>query len=633
MKDHAGRASRALWLLAATGAVAGVVLVAWLCRARGPQPSPIPEGPPSLPPYSETRFLNAGPEAHYIGTAACAACHQANHRSYLLTEHSQALAEVDPGAEPPDGAFDHAASGRSYRVYRKDNQLRHEEVLRSADGQELSRVDVPVRYRIGSGHFTRTYLVEIDGFLHESPITWYASRKQWGMSPGYDYPKHWGFDRPVTAGCVACHAGRAEAADGTLHRITFHEMAIGCESCHGPGSLHESLRRKPGAAPAGEDLTIVNPGKLSRPLVEAVCGACHLSGPATVALRGRRADDFRPGKPLTDYRVDYRYAGEELMTVAGHIGQLRQSACYQKSADLTCLTCHDPHAAEKPKDPVAFYRQKCLDCHSTKACALNEAERRAKNAADNCLACHMPRGDTEIPHIAFTNHRIARRPPARPADLGPGVALLPGGGSGAVPEMVPVEDVPGLAPPDVRRNLGLAYYDASRNGVNVRYGYAGAFRQRALDLLKGVDEAGLRDPETMSALAGLYWDKDHALATAYARRAVNSPDLSAEERVSSLLVLAGAAMEDHEFDAARRWLDEVVVRQRAADDWYFLGLSYLEQDQPSRALPPLLRSLAIRPDQSAVHARLSEAYRRLGDAERANEHREKARLIFKERQD
>jgi predicted CXXCH cytochrome family protein len=552
----------------------------------------------------------------------------------LLTAHSRSLAEADPSAEPPDGAFDHALSGRSYRVYRRDNQLRHEEVVRAADGEELSRVDVPVRYRIGSGHFTRSYLVEVDGFLHESPITWFASRKRWDMSPGYDFPKHWGFDRPILTGCVACHAGRAEAADGTVHRITFQEQTIGCESCHGPGSLHEAIRRGPDPAPAGDDLTIVNPGKLSRPLVEAVCGACHLSGPATVALRGRRSDEYRPGRPLTDYRVDYRFAGgTELMTVAGHVGQLRQSACYQQSADLTCLTCHDPHAAEKPHDLTAYYRQKCLGCHSAQACGLDEARRRAKDPADNCLACHMPRGDTEMPHLAFTNHRIARRPASRPADLGPGGALLPGDSSGRAPELVPVEDVPGLSPLDQKRNLGLAYYDAGRNPVNVRLGYAAAFKERALDLLKGVDAAGLPDPETLSALAGLYREKDHDLATSYARRALSSPDLSAEARVSCLLVLAGAAREDGELATASRLLEEVVRRQRAANDWYFLGLSYLEQDQPSRALPALQRSLEIRPDSSAVHARLSEAYSRLGDVGRGNEHREKARRLFQEHRD
>jgi hypothetical protein len=629
MSDHPRRTRRVLWFLVA---VAGAVFAAWPNRERNPQFPP--EDPFPLPSYSESLFLNTGSEARYIGTAACAACHPGNHRSFLLTAHSRSLAEVDPNAEPPDGSFDHPLSGRSYRVYRRDNQLRHEEVLRTAEGQEVTRVDVPVRYRIGSGHFTRTYLVELDGFLHESPITWYASRKQWDMSPGYDFPKHWGFDRPVVANCVACHAGRAEAAEGTLHRLRFHEQVIGCENCHGPGSRHEALRQGPGSVPAEEDLTIVNPGKLSRQRLESVCGACHLSGPATVALRGRRPGDFRPGMPLTDYRVDYRFeGGKELMTVAGHIAQLRQSTCYQRSEDLTCLTCHDPHAREKPKDPAAFYRQKCLSCHTVQACGLNQDQRRAKDAADNCLACHMPRGDTEIPHLVFTNHRIERRPTPRPADLGPGGALLMDDSSRQAPGLVPIEDVPRLAPREQRRNLGLAYFTACSNPVYVRYGYADTFRKRARELLEDGDVAGLHDPETAVALAELSWEKDRDLATAYARQALQSTDISAEARVSSLLILANAAMQDRQFEVASRWLEEVVTRQRAANDWYFLGLCYLEQNQLSRALPALRQSLAIRPDCSAVHARLAQAYHQLGNVRRANEHREKARWLFQERQE
>lgn len=611
MNDHPRRTRRILWLLAA-GTVAGVVLVAWASRRHSPQPSP---------------------EARYIGTAACAACHPKNHRSFLLTAHSRSLAEVDPNAEPPDGSFDHALSGRSYRVSRRDKQLHHEEILRTAEGHEVTRVDVPVRYRIGSGHFTRSYLVELDGFLHESPITWYASRKQWDMSPGYDFAQHWGFDRPVGANCVACHAGRTEAAEGTLHRITFHELAIGCENCHGPGSRHEALQRRSQAVSAQDDVTIVNPGKLSRSRLESVCGSCHLSGVATVALRGRRPGDFRPGMPLTDYRVDYHFAeGKELMTVAGHISQLRQSTCYQRSADLTCLTCHDPHAQEKPKDPAPFYRQKCLSCHTVEACGLDQAQRRAKDATDNCLGCHMPRGATEMPHLAFTNHRIERRPTPRPADLKPGGALLPDS-SGKAPELVPIEDAPQLVPLERRRNLGLAYFDAGRNPVYNRYGYADAFRERARSLLEAVEAAGLHEPETAAALAELYGEKDRFRATVHARQALQAPDISAEARISSLLILADAAMHDHRFEEASRWLEQVAAQRRAANDWYFLGLCYLEQDQPERALPALRKSLAIRPDSSAVHARLAQAYRRLGNVQQANEHQEKARWLFQERRD
>jgi Flp pilus assembly protein TadD len=609
----------------------GAALAAWLNRGRGTRPTP--QDPFPLPPYSESRFLNTGPDAHYVGTAACAECHPGNHRSYLLTPHSRSLAEPGSGAEPPDGSFYHQPSGRSYRVYRRDKQLRHEEVLRTAEGREIARVDLPVRYRVGSGNFTRTYLVESDGFLHESPITWYASTHKWGMSPGYDFPQHWGFDRPVVAECVACHAGRAEAADGTLHRITFHERVIGCENCHGPGSLHEALRRGGGPPPGEEDWTIINPGKLSRPLQEAVCAACHLNGPATVPLRGRRPGDFRPGRPLTDYRIDYRFAGgDEQMTVVGHVAQLRRSACYQKSEGLTCLTCHDPHAKERPKGRAAFYRQRCLNCHDVQSCGLKPDERLQRDAADNCVACHMPRGDTEIPHIAFTNHRIARRPPPRPADLGPGHAP-PASPSGQAPELVPTDDDSHLAPLDRRRNLGLAYYAAFRDPVNSRHGYAETFWERARGLLEAVDAAGLHEPETAAALAELYWGRDRDSATAYARLALQAPGISVEARIAALLVLAGAEMQDGEFDAASRRLEELVRLRRAADDWYFLGVCYLRMDQPSKALAVLRQALAIRPDRFAVHGGLAEAYRRLGDARRSNEHQEKSRWLFHNRRD
>src|SRR5580698_2451977 len=96
---------RLLWLLSAAG-VAGVALVLWLTLAR--RSAAEKTFPP--PPFSASRNLNTGPEARYIGTAACAACHDTNHRSYLLTAHSRALADVDPQSEPPDGSFQHKLS-------------------------------------------------------------------------------------------------------------------------------------------------------------------------------------------------------------------------------------------------------------------------------------------------------------------------------------------------------------------------------------------------------------------------------------------------------------------------------------------------------------------------------------------
>ena len=115
----------------------------------------------------------------------------------------------------------------------------------------------------------------------------------------------------------------------------------------------------------------------------------------------------------------------------------------------------------------------------------------------------MPRGDTEMPHLAFTNHRIERRPTLRSADLKPGGALVLDS-SKRVPELVPIDDVPQLAPLEQRRNLGLAYFVACRQPVYRRFGFADAFRERARNLLEGVDAAGLPDPETGGGPGGAF---------------------------------------------------------------------------------------------------------------------------------
>jgi hypothetical protein len=599
-----------LWLVAAAG-VAGIALAVWLALPRGAAPA----NTFPLPPYSASRFLNTGADARYVGTAACAGCHDTNHKSYLLTAHSRSLSDLDPRSEPPDGSFVHQLSGRSYRVYRQDGKLRHEEVVRSADGKEIGRVDLPVRYLVGSGHFSRTYLVEVDGFLHESPITWYESKREWGMSPGYDVPQPMGFDRPIVRACLSCHAGAVEAA-GTVNRIAIRESAIGCESCHGPGSLHAARHKDRAAAGGGEDLTIVNPKRLSRPELESVCAACHLNGPARAVVRGRRPGDFRPGLPLTDFRVEYHFdRGDEDMTVVGHMEQLRRSACYQKSADLTCLTCHDPHADEKPKDVLAFHRQKCLSCHTAQACKSDPAERHKQE--DHCTVCHTPATKTDIPHIAFTHHRIGRHGPK------------PASEDRAVPDLVPTDDVAHLSPLDRDRNLGLAYLEAAGRPEYARF--AETFLERSRTLLEGVHAAGLREGATSEGLAWIFLKSDPARSKSYAREAVNAADASPDMRANALLHLAGCEADDRHPEAAIPLLKELVGLRRGSEEWGLLGMCYLMQNQPREALPALQQALALRPDSYPVHVMLVQAYRQLGDVQRAMEHQEKAQWLSQQR--
>src|SRR5436190_16020744 len=92
-----------------------------------------PDGPPPVLALSPSPYLNIGPEASYVGSAACLDCHQEEHKSYLRTGMSRSTAAVEAAREPADATFDHAASGRRYKVEHKSGQLWHRE-LRLGDG-------------------------------------------------------------------------------------------------------------------------------------------------------------------------------------------------------------------------------------------------------------------------------------------------------------------------------------------------------------------------------------------------------------------------------------------------------------------------------------------------------------------
>jgi hypothetical protein len=598
--------------------VTGIVVV-WLAqrlltpRPLDPAPQPGARAVP-IPPFSQSRFLNTRPEVSYIGSAACAGCHAENHKSFRLTAHSRSFSDVDPKREPPDGSFDHVLSGRSYRVYRKDGQLRHAEAIRTAEGKEIARVDLPVRYLVGSGHFSRTYVVEVAGYLHESPITWYASKQKWGMSPGYDVPRQPGFERSIEVSCLFCHAGKVVEEGKAANRLTFHEKAIGCENCHGPGSLHQEFHRTKKLAKGQDDLTIVHPGKLSRGLQEAICASCHQSGPASIWLRGRSPGDFRPGAPLNDYLIHYAFTGgNDRMTVVGHVDQLRQSACYRKSRNLTCVSCHDPHHPVEPKDKPAFYREQCLSCHTTQPCKLERSE-RLETQQDNCVACHMPRSGTDIPHIAFTHHRIGRHGTKPPV------------GAKSTPELVAVDDVSHLGPLDQKRNLALAYLEVGQNSTHREF--AGVFQARARKHLEAVYTAGLRDGLTTAALAEISWRaKDYPRASSYAHEAIESQHLSPASRAVTLLYLADCELRDRDVPEAILHLEESVRLLRSADGWRLLGVSYLEQGQLLKALFALEESLAIRPDLYRTHLFLAHVHYRLGNIPLANKHQQEAQWL------
>ena len=121
----------------------------------------------------------------------------------------------------------------------KQNRVLHHEILANTTGDVLYDQAVEVHYTMGSGAKARSYLIDRGGLLFMSPISWFAARDGWDLSPGYDPRYHRRFERRVNDACLACHVGRMATVSRTqpdrYQQQAFFEMSIGCENCHGPG--------------------------------------------------------------------------------------------------------------------------------------------------------------------------------------------------------------------------------------------------------------------------------------------------------------------------------------------------------------------------------------------------------------
>jgi len=384
--------------------------------------------------YADSPYQNARPGVGYVGDAACARCHREIAEAYHSHSMGRSLATVGgPEKGPPIGAatgLPFESQGLWYTVERRDGRVFHKATRRDADGSVLAEIEAEVRFALGSGTHGVNFLIERDGFLFQSPIAWFAQQSHWGISPGYeDNTTHPNFERAIHADCLFCHTNRVRAVSGSLNRYEppiFQGHAIGCERCHGPGALHVNQD-----GPSAEsDLTIVNPADLAPALRDSVCQQCHLQGSFRTTRVGRESFDFRPGLPLHRFwAVFQRNTGNpDQFEAVGQVEQIESSRCFRESqGQLGCISCHDPHRLPAPTTKVAYYRDRCLECHERKGCALPSAVRQARGPGEDCVACHMPRlAIQNIPHTAETNHRIPRGNPSSVPERPRGAPGQPG---------------------------------------------------------------------------------------------------------------------------------------------------------------------------------------------------------------
>src|SRR5438445_5546408 len=167
-----------------------------------------------------TPYRNVRPGIHYVGESACAECHADVAATYRLHPMGRSLAPVSEAAAVE--RYDQAArnpfekDGFQFLVERQDGHVFHREFLRDSQGRTVQTYAAEIGFAIGSGTRGRSYLIDREGYVFQSLVSWYSQPGVWDLTPGVQIREQ--FERPAEPSCLFCHSNQVEPVAGTVNR-------------------------------------------------------------------------------------------------------------------------------------------------------------------------------------------------------------------------------------------------------------------------------------------------------------------------------------------------------------------------------------------------------------------------------
>lgn len=332
--------------------------------------------------------------ARYVGSQACQKCHAQIYQRWKKTPMANVVRDpyTHPDAIIPDLATNTVAK------FRRDQ----------------------VAFVYGS-LWKQRYFTRIGDDFYPLPVQWDVITRQWRpyMVPatGGDwwaafYPAD-NMQRPTGPTCDGCHSVGYDT-----HTKHVAEWNVGCERCHGPGSEHV-------AHPTSGN--ILNPAELDSLSATDTCIQCHSQGrPVTSPIEGKYYDwpvGYGVGLKLGDFwkledcalgQTSFLYFAD----CTAHKNRMQgndfvQSLMYRRG--VTCSSCHDVHGTSNYAQLRKPLDQLCLQCHGPTspngphAATLEEhTHHKAGSAGSQCVACHMPKIETEGVPGAFVRAHTFR---------------------------------------------------------------------------------------------------------------------------------------------------------------------------------------------------------------------------------
>jgi predicted CXXCH cytochrome family protein len=356
-------------------------------------------------------FSSAGAAAEFVGSAACAGCHEGESAAWRGSHHDLAMAEAT--GETVLGDFNNATftyGDVTSRFFRRDGKF-----FVNTDGPDGKFTDFEIGYVFGVFPLQQYLIAFPDGRIQALGLAWDSRPKDEGgqrwfhLYPGQDLkagdPLHWtGIDQTWNFMCAECHSTELQknydAATNT-YATTWAEIDVACETCHGPGSAHVAWAN--GDRLGADGLTVhfderkdvqwtldpaTGSARRSVPRTSAkeleTCGVCH-------ARASKIAEPWRPGQSLLETHVPSLLepglfeADGKMVDEVYNYAPFRQSKMFM--AGVSCSDCHDPHSLQLRAEADGV----CLQCHDgEKFAAASHHHHDEDSTGARCVACHMP---------------------------------------------------------------------------------------------------------------------------------------------------------------------------------------------------------------------------------------------------
>jgi predicted CXXCH cytochrome family protein len=375
-----------------------------------------PNLPVGLTKPAQAASQNNFAAASFVGSQACAGCHQSEADHWVASHHALAMdhaSEQSVLGNFSDAGFDY--NGIHSRFFRDKSKFMVE-----TDGPDGKLATYEVKYTYGVEPLQQ-YLIEFpDGRLQALSIAWDSRPKQVGGQRWLHlYPNekvdhndvlHWTkLSQNWNFMCAECHStGVKKNYDATKDRFatTWAAISVGCESCHGAGSRHVDWARAGGdngdpdqglvvrfderrsalwtpRADTGAPQRSAAPAELRKEV--ETCGLCH-------ARRGALSEDWSPGRSLSQTHA-VTPINERLYSADGQMVDVEETYNYVPfkqskmfAAGVTCSDCHDPHSAKLRRAGDAL----CLGCHAAQLSAAPHSHHEGVEPPLSCVSCHMP---------------------------------------------------------------------------------------------------------------------------------------------------------------------------------------------------------------------------------------------------